>query len=78
MTNSPALTIPTDLLPGDGRFGCGPSKVRQEQIEHLAEVGPRLLGTSHRQAPVKNIVKAVRQAAGGTNLSPVGAGVAGE
>jgi len=60
VTNSPALTIPTDLLPGDGRFGCGPSKVRQEQLDHLAEVGPRLLGTSHRQAPVKNLVGAVR------------------
>jgi len=55
------ITIPADLLPLDGRFGCGPSKVRPEQLAALA--GPRaaLLGTSHRQAPVKNLVGRVRQ-----------------
>ena len=56
----PPLVIPSDLLPADGRFGCGPSKVRPEQLEHLAAVGPRLLGTSHRQAPVKDLVGRVR------------------
>ncbi len=56
----PEVTIPADLLPADGRFGCGPSKVRQEQLDHLAAVGPSLLGTSHRQAPVKNLVGRVR------------------
>lgn len=56
----PSLVIPADLLPADGRFGCGPSKVRPEQLAHLAEVGPALLGTSHRQAPVKNLVGRVR------------------
>src|ERR671911_2475407 len=56
----PSLVIPRDLLPADGRFGCGPSKVRSEQLAHLAEVGPSILGTSHRQAPVKDLVGRVR------------------
>lgn len=56
----PAITIPASLLPADGRFGCGPSKVRPEQLAHLAAVGPSLLGTSHRQAPVKDLVGRVR------------------
>src|SRR5215207_2612581 len=58
----PSLVIPRDLLPADGRFGCGPSKVRPEQLAHLAEVGPSILGTSHRQAPVKDLVGRVRAA----------------
>ncbi|HEX3546705.1 MAG TPA: phosphoserine transaminase [Mycobacterium sp.] len=53
------LTIPADLKPSDGRFGCGPSKVRPEQLQALAAAGD-LLGTSHRQAPVKNLVGRVR------------------
>ncbi|HEY4225799.1 MAG TPA: phosphoserine transaminase [Pseudolysinimonas sp.] len=53
------LEIPAELLPVDGRFGCGPSKVRPEQLAHLsAHAG--LLGTSHRQAPVKELVGRVR------------------
>ena len=60
MTETPALTIPSDLLPADGRFGCGPSKVRPEQVAYLASIGTTILGTSHRQAPVKNLVGAVR------------------
>ena len=55
------ITIPADLLPLDGRFGCGPSKVRPEQLAALAGPGAALLGTSHRQAPVKNLVGRVRQ-----------------
>ena len=55
-----AITIPSDLLPTDGRFGSGPSKVRPEQVEFLASLGSTVLGTSHRQAPVKNLVKSVR------------------
>ena len=55
-----AITIPHDLLPADGRFGSGPSKVRPEQVEFLASLGTTVLGTSHRQAPVKNLVKSVR------------------
>ncbi|WP_157008948.1 phosphoserine transaminase [Agromyces laixinhei] len=56
----PSIVIPRDLLPADGRFGCGPSKVRPEQLAHLAALGPSILGTSHRQAPVKNLVGRVR------------------
>ncbi|MEX2328672.1 MAG: phosphoserine transaminase [Nitriliruptoraceae bacterium] len=47
------LSIPQELLPADGRFGAGPSKVRVEALENLARTGAQLLGTSHRQAPVK-------------------------
>jgi phosphoserine aminotransferase len=54
------ITIPAALLPADGRFGCGPSKVRAEQLEYLAGAGAAILGTSHRQAPVKNVVGRVR------------------
>ncbi|GAA3889469.1 phosphoserine transaminase [Leifsonia kafniensis] len=56
----PDLTIPSELLPLDGRFGCGPSKVRPEQLHHLTEFGASILGTSHRQAPVKDLVGRVR------------------
>ena len=56
-----SITIPADLLPKDGRFGAGPSKVRQEQIDALAAVSKTILGTSHRQAPVKNLVGSVRE-----------------
>ena len=55
----PSLEIPRDLLPVDGRFGCGPSKVRPEQLAHL-QANSGLLGTSHRQAPVKDLVGRVR------------------
>lgn len=54
------IRIPSDLLPSDGRFGCGPSKVRPEQVAALAQVGSTVLGTSHRQPPVKNLVGSVR------------------
>ncbi|OBB02575.1 phosphoserine aminotransferase [Mycobacteriaceae bacterium 1482268.1] len=53
------LTIPADLKPSDGRFGSGPSKVRPEQLQALA-AAVDLFGTSHRQAPVKNLVGRVR------------------
>ncbi|MEV8250527.1 phosphoserine transaminase [Microbacterium sp. NPDC076768] len=56
-----AIEIPRDLLPADGRFGCGPSKVRPAQVEALVASGATLLGTSHRQAPVKNLVGSVRE-----------------
>ena len=55
-----SISIPADLLPADGRFGCGPSKIRPEQIAALAAAGTNLLGTSHRQAPVKNLVGSIR------------------
>ncbi|WP_422744793.1 phosphoserine transaminase [Mycobacterium sp. WMMD1722] len=53
------LTIPADLKPRDGRFGSGPSKVRPEQLAALSAASD-LFGTSHRQAPVKNLVGRVR------------------
>ncbi|SFK86504.1 phosphoserine transaminase [Geodermatophilus ruber] len=56
-----SITIPADLLPADGRFGCGPSKVRPEALEALATRGAALMGTSHRQAPVKGLVRQVRE-----------------
>ena len=56
-----AIEIPRELLPVDGRFGCGPSKVRAAQVEALASVGESLLGTSHRQLPVKNLVASARE-----------------
>ncbi len=58
---SVALEIPAELKPQDGRFGSGPSRVRPAQVEHLARQGAGLLGTSHRQKPVKELVAAIRQ-----------------
>ncbi|GEL25935.1 phosphoserine aminotransferase [Pseudonocardia sulfidoxydans NBRC 16205] len=61
MTSSTSndLQIPADLKPRDGRFGCGPSKVRPEQLAVLADSGA-VMGTSHRQKPVKSLVGRVR------------------
>ncbi len=56
-----AITIPDHIKPADGRFGAGPSKVRVEALQALAATGTSLLGTSHRQAPVKNLVGRVRE-----------------
>ena len=56
----PEISLPPELLPADGRFGCGPSKVRAEQVDAIVHAGARLLGTSHRQAPVKNLVGKIR------------------
>lgn len=53
-------TIPEDIKPADGRFGCGPSKVRPEQLRSLVEVGGSVFGTSHRQKPIKDVVARVR------------------
>ncbi len=61
MGETAALKIPAELLPKDGRFGAGPSKVRPEQMEALSRAGAKLLGTSHRQAPVRNLVGSVRE-----------------
>ncbi|MEJ7633718.1 phosphoserine transaminase [Aeromicrobium sp.] len=55
------MKIPAELLPGDGRFGSGPSKVRVEALEALASTGDSLMGTSHRQAPVRNLVGSLRE-----------------
>jgi len=54
------LVIPADIKPSDGRFGCGPSKVRPEQLANLAAVGAAVMGTSHRQKPVKSLVGSIR------------------
>jgi phosphoserine aminotransferase len=55
------IDIPTDLLPADGRFGCGPSKVRPEAVRALADLAGTVLGTSHRQPPVRALVRRVRE-----------------
>ena len=59
------ISIPAHLLPVDGRFGSGPSKVRPEQLTHLHD-NAGIMGTSHRQKPVKDVVARVR--AGITDL----------
>jgi phosphoserine aminotransferase len=56
----PDISLPANLLPRDGRFGSGPSKVRPEAVEALAAVNKTFLGTSHRQAPVRFVVSALR------------------
>ena len=55
-----ALQIPRDLLPADGRFGAGPSKIQTSHLDALAATGASLMGTSHRQAPVRDLVGRVR------------------
>ena len=55
------IVIPSNLKPVDGRFGCGPSKIRPEALAALSASGNSILGTSHRQKPVKNVVKRVRE-----------------
>ena len=60
MADISQLTIPSVLKPSDGRFGCGPSKVRPAQLAALSTTAAGLFGTSHRQAPVKNLVGRVR------------------
>jgi len=60
MSDPAQIVIPADLLPADGRFGSGPTKVRDAQVEALAAAGRSLLGTSHRQAPVRNLVQRIR------------------
>src|SRR5579884_1988333 len=54
------LHIPDDLKPADGRFGSGPSRVRPEQLARLAAEGAAIMGTSHRQAPVRGVVAQIR------------------
>jgi phosphoserine aminotransferase len=60
-TSSPDIALPADLLPADGRFGCGPSKVRAEGLAALVAAAPTYLGTSHRQAPVRSMVGRLRE-----------------
>jgi phosphoserine aminotransferase len=58
--SSTVVRIPDELKPADGRFGSGPSRVRREQLEHLAGAGATVMGTSHRQTPVKQLVARIR------------------
>ena len=63
-TDTADIVIPDDLKPADGRFGAGPSRVRPEQMAALSAAGPALMGTSHRQKPVKELVRRVRSGLG--------------
>jgi phosphoserine aminotransferase len=63
-TESTQLLLPEDLKPADGRFGCGPSKVRPEALAKLAAEGGAVMGTSHRQKAVKSLVARVRTGLG--------------
>jgi len=63
MPTSTSVQIPAELKPADGRFGCGPSKVRPEALAALAERS-ELIGTSHRQAPVRDLVGRIRTGLG--------------
>ncbi len=58
---SAEIIIPSQIKPADGRFGCGPSKIRPQSLGVLASSGHLILGTSHRQKPVKNVVKRIRE-----------------
>ena len=66
------IKIPENLKPRDGRFGCGPSKIRPEALAALAASGSSILGTSHRQKPVKNVVHRVREGLGSLFSLPDG------
>ncbi len=59
--DSAAITIPADLLPSDGRFGCGPSKIRPAAVDALHRAADTFLGTSHRQRRVQDVVGALRE-----------------
>ncbi|MGC0249453.1 phosphoserine transaminase [Pseudactinotalea sp. Z1748] len=59
--NDPAIAIPASIRPADGRFGSGPARIRPEQSQALAALGTTLLGTSHRQPPVRSLVGRVRE-----------------
>src|SRR6195952_1820485 len=74
-TTDTIVSIPSDLKPGDGRFGCGPSKVRPEALAKLAEQS-QLMGTSHRQAPVRDVVQRIREGLGELFALPDGYEVA--
>ena len=61
---APRLQIPADLKPADGRFGSGPSRVRPAQLRHLVDAGASVMGTSHRQKPVRELVGRIRAGIG--------------
>src|ERR1039458_5537651 len=71
VTRDSGPAIPSSMLPRDGRFGAGPSKVRAEQVAALAADAATYLGTSHRQAPVRGVVGEVREGLAALfNLAP--------
>jgi phosphoserine aminotransferase len=70
------LQIPAELKPADGRFGSGPSRVRPAQLRHLVDSGASVMGTSHRQRPVKELVGRVRAGIGELFALPDGYEVA--
>ena len=61
MTDPTTIHLPADLLPGDGRFGSGPSKVRPDALAALAALGPTYMGTSHRRDGVRAVVRRARE-----------------
>ncbi len=73
---STSLIIPGELKPADGHFGCGPSKVRPEALARLATNGAAVMGTSHRQKPVKSLVGEIRSGLGELFALPDGYEVA--
>jgi phosphoserine aminotransferase len=75
-TTTEQLQIPADLKPADGRFGSGPSRVRPAQLRHLVEAGASVMGTSHRQRPVRQLVGHVRTGIGELFRLPEGYEVA--
>ncbi len=68
----PDIVIPADIRPADGRFGSGPSKISASALTRLADTGVSLMGTSHRQAPVRNLVGEVREGLGALLSLPEG------
>src|ERR1700731_2334661 len=60
-TSTELLKIPDELKPADGRFGSGPSRVRLGQLQNLAGPGAAVMGTSHRQQPVRQLVSRIRR-----------------
>jgi phosphoserine aminotransferase len=59
-SDQPQIVLPSELLPSDGRFGSGPSKVRQEAVAALLEAAPTYMGTSHRRPTVRSVVRRAR------------------
>jgi phosphoserine aminotransferase len=76
LTEQATLVIPDELKPADGRFGCGPSKVRPQALARLAGEGAAVMGTSHRQKPVKALVGEIRAGLGELFAAPDGYEVA--
>ena len=66
------IKIPSELLPKDGRFGCGPSRTRASQFSNFLTDGAALMGTSHRQAPIKNLVGEIREGLSSLFRAPEG------